>query len=673
MTQTRHGNRWMAAAALLAVAMLGAGLARPATGQNAADDARQQQAAAHLLADQFVMMMSEALAGQQRPRPDQLRRARVLLDQAIALQDDDAELWRLRIELAEEMDDRPAYREAVQKYVRLQPEDDAAQLELFLDRLRDVQTLDRRLDRLEAILQTGAVQQLSRALRSRLASQAAAAAHELGRDDRFAHWLREAARLDPANPEAARQAYLLAVQSDATPVARGTALVNMVKAAPGDAMARLRLADWLTDEAVYATAAQQYDAAVTMAGTPLPPTAYPGWVVSLAAAGDAGAARQLLDELVPLDDRARDSRSRRAVPVDPQRGPGVWLELQLLRLATLDRDDPRAGQVFDGIAALVAEAGDEQDEAGEAGEADGSQPPATRQGRLMLAWVAAVFEQRLDEVEGWLADHDADDPLVRRARGWLHVHRGESTEAAAQLEPIVQSDPLAMLAVVRLSDAEGSQRTEALQRVVRRDAAGLAGMLAAQALQADRRDVKRTSAGGSVAAYMDRAPMHLWRPALTVAPWVMPHLRVTPGRLSYLEPMYATVEVRNTSRMSLPIGSGVGVPDRALLTATPSLGGRPSAGASVWVNLDRRLSLEAGETMRVTVRLDRSALGALLAHDPTRTVTVDVRAVLGAAPGDGGRLAVEPLGGAVTVRAVTSHGEPMDADRLDAWLAALDA
>ncbi|MFA9477470.1 hypothetical protein ACERK3_04095 [Phycisphaerales bacterium AB-hyl4] len=625
-----------------------------------------------LMADQFVMMMYSALASDESPRPDQLRQAQILIDQALALREDEAELWRLRAELADRMEDRDAYRAAMRQYIRLEPTDDVAQLERLLEGLGEQQTLDERLARLEAILQASSTQRLSAPLRSRLATHAALAAHELGDDDRLRRWLDEALGLDSANADAAELAYARTQRNDSSPAERGDALINMVKASPADPMARLRLARWLTTQAVYDTAAQQFDTAAILVGGPLPIDVYAHWVIALAASGDADSARQLLNQLAPTQQNANDADDQQPRGIDPEAYPDIRLSLEILRLAMLGDQPEPAERSFARIRRLINSSFD-QDELPD--WLDGPDAPAPDIGRnVMLAWTAAVFNQQLDELPDLLAELPEDEPLVRRARGWMHLQRDEPDEAAEQLELIADDDPLAALGLTCLLDVGSSEHTQALQAVLHRDGGGLAGLLAARQLLANDQAVPRTRAGRSIDNDIDRGPLQLWRPALNTSPWTSMYLRVSPESVDYLQPLYATIELRNTSRMSMPVRTGRGVPERALLSPAPSAGGQPLARPQpIIVDVRRRLTLEPGETMRITVRLDRSQLGQFMQANPARTLAINVLGVLGPRPTRTGGVTAEPVGSVDSVRAITARGTPINEERINQWLEELDS
>jgi len=133
-----------------------------------------------LLADQYVLLTRAALQSRGEPVPAQFARAAILLDQAAALQPNDAEIWRLRLELARRMGDAAAELRSLEQIARLAPQDDVVQYQLILQRLIPMQTVEQRIAVVERMLNAAGAEQLSPALRSKLATYAAVGAREVG-------------------------------------------------------------------------------------------------------------------------------------------------------------------------------------------------------------------------------------------------------------------------------------------------------------------------------------------------------------------------------------------------------------------------------------------------------------------------------------------------------------
>ena len=183
-----------------------------------------------MMADQLRLLMQQSLAGQDAaPTPAQLTQAQILLNLALDLAPQDADLWRAQREIAQWRGDQKRGREALAQIVKLEPENDAAQLDWIMGSVAQEQTLDRRLAAVSRILDAPASRSLSTSLRSRLASYAAVASREMGDADAFARRLAQAIKLDPTNADAARIMYELAAQRSGTAdvaLYRGTALIG---------------------------------------------------------------------------------------------------------------------------------------------------------------------------------------------------------------------------------------------------------------------------------------------------------------------------------------------------------------------------------------------------------------------------------------------------------------
>ncbi|HEX7010024.1 MAG TPA: hypothetical protein VF184_08580 [Phycisphaeraceae bacterium] len=644
---------------LLAASLIAATAAcRPAWAQEAAGGSgvvRQR------LADQLVLLMGRSLAGGQTPRPDQLTRARILLDMALDL-DADAELWRLRAELARMEDDRPAHLRALRQYLQLQPQDDVAQLDLILLMLEEQQTLDQRLATLERMLKAASARQLSHAMRSRLASYAAAAAHELGDDARFYDWLKQAAAMDPTNLDAAQMVYQLALEHQVDALALGTAAVNVVRAAPAWPQARVQLARLLMSQNAYDRAAQQFQTALMLAQTGLSAEAYADWVLSLAVSGQQEQAMALLNQL-------EMSAATATAPSSPSAGaaqgasepaataPAATLpaDLELLRLAILSQAGSEA-------AAETSWARLEQ--------AMSQHENITPQDlKLGLAGLAAVFNLHPSRVTEWVSGQSDEIPAVRLARGWMALHQGQAVEARSWLEPLADTDSLAALGLALLAQEPQAQARNLLD-VARRWPDQLAVILAAHRLRELEQPLSPAPVGLSLSRLMERYPLQLWQPAFTVSPWTAFQIKVDSTRLDYLEPVRVELTLRNLSHMPLPLDAVGGAPTQVLLSAMPMVAGQSAAAPPpMVVEMRRKLMLEPGQELKVTIRADRFGLGQLLTQNPTQSMTLNLQAILGPRTTPVGRIVPTPVGGMDAARALSAPRLPATQENVDQALA----
>ncbi len=642
---------WMAT---LAAASIMAGLCpSPAWGQfgtRRANDLDPQQ----LMAAQFAVFTHTALLGQGEPTADQLTRARTLLDFALELDPDQPELLRIRGELATYEGDTEGKLNALRRYLKLRPSDDAAQLQLILTLTAREQTLDGRLDSMERILKSAGGQRLSRPLRSRLALYAAVAARELGDETAFGAWLQQAVELDPANPEAAQLTYELAVLRGADMLQLGIAAIARARAKPLDINARLDLGQILLSQAAYYQAAEQFDTMATLLSAPPDEEQLRAWVLSLAAASRASDALRMLGNYEAYLASQRDPAAQTDNEVDPI----LPTELELLRLAVLaSANDDLLKADADASYALLKQSLLDRQNAGE--------PNA----QADYAWVSALFGRELDEVELTLRELPAEDPLVQRARGWLAIQKRDPEEARAVLTDLAKDDPWAKLGMARLLEVTDDNQRIALQSLVFETPNSLVGMLAARELTATRRDVRPTQTGALLVRQMERYPDQLWRADVRSAPWVDMNIDVEPKRFSYLQKIPARVSIKNLCGVSLALGPGGTLPGTVLLTLSPSIAGQRSAPLpQIVLDLNRQLTLRAGESIEVPLRIDESVFGMVARLHPQNAVGVRVSGLLDPVAAPDGRVTGGLLSIRDTLQGILIPGLPPTEQNIDDWI-----
>ncbi len=624
------------------------GLALAVTLGLAATPARADDTGDRMLADQLAMLARWVLQGPAEPVPAQLTQAQMLLDEALALQQDE-ELWHLRIELATAMQDEAARLEALRRYTRLRPDDDVAATALALaEAEQDVPAgIEGRLERLEQLLEA----EHPDTVRSRIASHAAALAFELGDDARMRELLATAVRLDRHNVQAARLLLDRAMRRETGSRQVGLAAINLVRRAPADPLGRLTLAEALLRDGDYAAAARQIEVTQRLTARPMSRRAYLSWAVALAGAGEDEALTELLDQLSGRFEQDPDDGS----PLEAE----LPLDFELLRLASTQRPDVLARRV------------DRMIERYE--ELEGQLTRAQRRAaRLDLASTASLFGHALQRVDDWLEDQDHEDARVRRSLGLAAMHLGEAERAREHLEPLAETDTLAALGLTMLASDEA--QLEALEAVFRREPQRLAGVLAARRLREAGREVSPGEASRALHQSMLNDSRQLWEPALRSSPWLVLRVRGEAARTGYLEPIPLRLELRNTARFAIALAPDAGIPTQAVLMLSPRVGGQPmSPPGPMVVDLHRRLVLEPGERLSVPVRLDRSSFGAMSAANPQLNITYGVRALIGARQTVGGGLAPGPVGYQDELRAMNISAQRIGSEaELEALLEQLE-
>jgi hypothetical protein len=591
--------------------------------------ASERGSAAQVMATEAQRLARVSLRGGESVSEPQRALAGAWLEVAKRLEPGWAEPLALSVELARERGDTPAVIEALGAYLKAVPDDASAKLALIEARVSALQTLDERLNQLERVLDMGERSGLSRPLRSRLASLAAALATEQGDPTRRGRWLKEALSLDATNPMAIEQAYALAVEREAGAVELGTMAVLRVRALPTEFGPRATLGAVLMGEAAYSAAADQLGVAAEFRRAPLDRGFVETWVFALGAASRTDEALGLLRDyeasLATAGEAGGDDRAS-----DGGLSDGLAI-VRLLLLAT-SSFEPHRATAQEVYAAMRAR----WTERAEAGDAEAVYD---------LAWLAGVTGLELETAAAALEGDALDSDKARRAAGWVAAARGDIERARELLAPLAETDAWARLGMAMLLPEAQGERRGALLRFVHAYPAQTAGLYAARTLLAESGDVPPTRTGLVLLRLMKRSPERLWRPNLRFEPWTLLAMEPTSNRYAFGEPIELRVTLENRSRMPMSIGAGGVLPTTVLISATAS---RPAEGRrpieAVAVDLGRRLTLDAGEDVVVPVRLSSSGLGALMLESPWAGWSVRMGGLLNPATGPRGQLGPGVLG-----------------------------
>ncbi|MAE65738.1 MAG: hypothetical protein CMJ18_15825 [Phycisphaeraceae bacterium] len=627
-----------------------------------------------MLAQVFVQGARLSLVNRSTPRPDQIARGEILLDLALELVPDDPELWRLRLELASEHGDLEGQTRALRKYCALVPEDDAAQLQLVMSTLSRAQTLQDRMAQVRRILDNPGSASFSGALRSRLASFLAQAATEVGDVDTFRRYLRQAIDLDPVNKQASVMAYqFVRDRGGASPVTVGSALMQVVYASPMDGAARIDLARLLMREGLYESAAEQFAVGNSLRNHFRDDTAVFDWALCLLAMSDFDAAVTML---------ATAQMSRPGILIDseggemvepetddseggvPQQPPNVKpadlpLDLEILRLVALIRAgyDARADGSFTTIALEL-----ERRAAGN--------PKAL----VDLVWLSVLFDRhqaRHTEILRQLVRTDSiDEGSLARIRAWMALNEDDRDEAARILEKL--GDDRFALYGRALALGDGDEDREAaigaFQGLLDASYGDMVSLMAS--IEMNRREGKAAPSdhGRSLDRLYRQWPPTVRRPQHDVAPLIQFEVDLNGTRFSYLEPIIATVTLRNTSEVPLSVGTEATVPTTAFLVVSMQRGGGVVEQPPIIVDLARRLVLQPGESITVEVPFDSTLIGALLARNVGQSVGMSVSGILDPRLDPGKRIGFGRLGSIDAERFVERKSFPPGEKELSQWL-----
>ena len=564
------------------------------------------------LADRFERLARMSLSYQGQPHPAQVRRAKALIDRANALDDGSAERWWLAFEMNTLMGDSDGALGAIQQYVRLMPEDDVAQTQLIRALADRQQTVDARLKFYLKIADGPASRRFSRPLRAYVSMWAAQLYRELGQIDQYKRMVALALQLDPTNKSAAAESFqIVASDAESTLSDKAAALYVSYNADPTDPFAYIGVGNTLLAFGAYDEAfiwlSKGAELTSKQGGTPgvdlLQATILAAW-----GEGDFEIANTILNILDPE-------------PQEGQELPADWPPVDVLLLK----------------AVVTATAGNAEGVREIHGRIERRLAPRVASGSdsvamINLVWAHLLLNQGLDAAEkliGELEGLEGEQPMLR---GWLAMRRGDREAAEGYLEPLADQDHRAALglALPRSPDAADGELIGLLHRVVRHSPDDLFGLTAASMLK--RLDAPMPANEDRV--YLQKTFATIPQPILQMEanPMRYIQLKVEPveSRLKLGEPFEVVVQIRNMSKVPLSLGSDGTVPTNVMLLPKLTMPGEAAVPlAPIEVDLHRRLRLDIGRTLAVTVPLQtHHMVGAALDGSPSSRVQIDMVCVL---------------------------------------------
>ena len=613
-----------------------------------------------MVADALAQMVSRLRSPNALSDASHMHCQAVLLDYALQVNDADPELWHLRAELARQVNDSAGQEKALTHYLKLRPDDDAVQWLILVARVNQFQTVDRRVAAMEAVLANPSAQAFSPALRSRIASYAAEGWRELGDTPRCIQRARQAADLDPSNTSAQQLLYELTAARGASIQELGAAIIALLKAEPLSPAPRRMLGDLLLSNTHYRRAAQQYQVAQQLLGQPADSSFYFNWCLSLAASGKSDTALDILNEFATVLSGPAPTTAPAGPPATQAAAPAALpLELDALRTMILrstgsaDRPAGALSTIENRIQSRI-KSGDLQ------AEAD-------------LAWIELWLSSRppqADALQRLVQQRGAKDPIVQRLTAWTQLIQGQEQGRGA-MATLAKTDPFALYGMAQWAKNDAAQRTALLRQTVATAPGTLAALRALWDLQAMKLEPTPSSDSTLLARSYDQLMPALRDLDLARSPWVNLSVKVADQPYQFLQPLTATVRIKNVSSVPLTLGSDGVLNTRLLLTQTVMDQGKAVRKFSTVADLARRLRLEPRQALELEVRLDRDDWGFLLWSLPHQAATFSLVGTLDPRLGPGGSLAKGPLGATDSIYSIQRPAFVVGPQGPDGWLAAL--
>lgn len=661
------------------------GLAATIAPPVAAEESVAQQLAIHYVSQARQILDARELS------PEMVDLALEMIQEAGRLDPNSADIQRLHIDVALLAERRDVKRDAVERLVRLDASDQRARLFRATMKIEEHQTLSGRVSAYESMLAPERRDRLGAAVASRLAYDLALLHRREGNTDRFAHWLTEAAVLDPTNKPAAALAagYFRHYVEDA--YAEAELLTNLLMADPTDSRSQMLLASHLLDHGAYRGAERIYRIARSTYESQdriTPDDLVADIALASWAAGNLSSALRLIEEHQTLRNQEMRSQLRRADPtLNPveraQRVAALSPTLAAVRAAAaLRAEDQRYETYVNRILDSTRYVLQQMEGALEENEQFASEINLER-ARLKLntAWILLWLGGNVDRAEELLETTRALQPLSDRAeqrfRGWRAHREGRLADAVELLEPLREDDPASRLGLAEVYLDRGERQNAAREylAVARAMPGSLMGVWANDRLnELLGQRAPLTAESTRMNDLIETLPRTLDR--FVREPRSALSIRLTPveTRVHSYQPVRVRMEI--TNHAPFPLGIGRDEPIRSdvilLHNAQSVQAGVLGAMRPEVVSINRRLRLMPRERLTIDLDMRAGPLRSLLTYFPLAGVTVRTRGIVNFTTSPMGAPIPGVLGSDHETRPYRIDGQRITPDWIESSLARLE-
>ncbi len=586
------------------------------------------------------------------PTPTDYRLAALLLEEALELTPQEAELVRITIEAWHAAGDNARVIRWTRRLLELDPQDTVAQLRLISDRIGELQTAGDRQKVYERILGPQG-SSLNASIRSRLALDSALLARDQGDQELFVERLTRATQLDPTNKDAAVLVATHAMPSTEDPLARVELLANTILADPIDRQAHLNLARELLNQGAYRAADRFYQRVLDLlraAGEPTSSALVSETLLVFWALRGADALVNSVRERERVREaqinQIRASLEEQGEDVDqvPEyRFNPVSERFRLLAASAIGREEDakealrRLSIVADSQLSLLEEqveqrlrgierAVEEEEISERRGERARKQSleQAEEARREIEADLARLRLWSGLELEKAVATFEKLRPqltelAIRRFEGAIAALRGELERAVELLAPIAEDDVLARIALGLAHEARGQQREAVRQYAMaaQRQPGTQPGLWARSRLAVLLGEpVRLSEPAQEVEDYVAQLPADLDAMTQSARTFMLLEAEQLISRADPLDGSPLRIRLRNVGPIPLAVGDGAPLNSELLLTPRAMINGRQlirEVRPEV-VSLRRRLRLMPGESIVAEVNPTLGLTGATIEH-----------------------------------------------------------
>jgi tetratricopeptide (TPR) repeat protein len=555
-----------------------------------------------------------------------------LLKAAVKLDPNEPRYARLLVDALLTLDDGPGAIKALQSYIKLNRDDQFAQVQLLDLYLGQMQSADQKIAYLRGIIDK---QDLPPEVRSATAVRCAQLLAARLQTSEAIKMLDAALTMDHLNSAAMRERYSLTAPT-ATRLNRVQQLLNMVMACPTDPIVATWLAEQLADAGLVNQSIQWYSYANSIyseSGIRPDASFALGASSELLIADRIDESSALLSQYVTAvpddvngwlmralaakyqgDENPADHGIQTAT-ADIMRRASIALTNSLLAIRNQASGDTMATtQPMDAQAAApLPDLSGDADLLGKSGKPElADQYVASAEA---LAWYDLYFAHNpasadpvISALQSLLGSQDA---RVVRLQGWRAFVGGDPVAASTKLVAVQDMDPLAALGMVLIDAADPHKHDEAVVRgkqLLAEHPSGFTGATIYASLHQYDVTLETPPSAESISEAMEAFPMDFLEIVNHPQQFYIIHAEPTQLTYNYGDPVLVRVMIENVGQYDISIG-----PDAALhpdLWGDASLRGLEikTYGGAAFDRFEERLELPVGQTITTIMRVDNGPM-----------------------------------------------------------------
>jgi tetratricopeptide (TPR) repeat protein len=570
-----------------------------------------------------------------------------LLKAAVKLDPSEPRYARLLADDLLSLDDSSGAIDALKHYLKLQREDQSAQVQLLDLFLAQMQSADQKIAYLRGVMDKEGIPPEVRSSAAVRCAQLLAARLQ---DDEAIKVLDAALVLDPLNSAAMRAKFDL-TSATATPLDRVHQLLNILMSCPADPLVTTQLAQQLAEAGLTSQSIEWYsysNGLYSMSGVRPDESFALGAASELLIADRSDDAASLLSQFVaaipgnvngwllratvakyqadqnPADKTIQDATA----DIMRQTSIGLTNHLMVVRGMAIGGTPPTTQPMESQAAAPLPDLTGDPEMLRKAGRADITDDyvatvEALTWYDLYFAKDATSAQPLLDVLGKLLGDQD---PQLARLRGWQEYVSGDPVAASTKFVAVQGTDPLAALGLDLIDLADPHKHDDAVSHSKRLLSAHPAGMVGATIFAAlSKYDValEHPPAADAIYQALLAFPMDFTQIVNHPQSFYIVHAEPSEFTYSFGEPVLIHVMIENISPYDIAIG-----PDAVLhpdLWVDASLRGMETqtfAGAA-FDRFGQKLVLPVGQTVSTYVRVDDGSLNSVFFSDPRTSLTIN--------------------------------------------------